>query len=50
MSREKDVRDSTAVSDDGCDCGLVGGEAFAGLEISGVEILRAVGQEVETGH
>ena len=30
--------------------GLVGGEAFGGLKVGGVKILRTVGQEVETGH
>lgn len=42
--------DSTAVSDDGGDRGLVGGEALAGLKVSGVKVLRTVGQEVEASH
>jgi len=44
------TRDSTAVTNDGRNGGVELAEALAGLEISGVEILRAMGQEVEPGH
>ena len=47
---KKDERDGTTVTDDGCDGGIELGKAFANLEVGRVEVLRAVGQEVETGH
>jgi len=46
----KDVRDGSTTSDNRCDRGIGLREILAFLEVSGVEILRAMGQEVESGH
>ena len=48
--RRGDVRYRATVADDGCDGCVEPAEPFAVLQVGGVEILGAVGEEVETGH
>lgn len=45
-----DSRDSATIADDSRDSGVVRAKALRGLQIRGVQILRAVRKEVERGH
>ena len=47
---EKDARNGTTVPDYRRDHRVMPREPFAHLQISGVEVLRAVGQKTESGH
>jgi len=45
--REKSIRDGPTAPDDRCDRGIEICESFVLLQISGVEVYSAVGQEAE---
>ena len=47
---ERDARDCSTVTNDSCDRSVEFREPFARLQIGRVEVLRTMGQEVESGH